>query len=32
MSNGQVWEIRRETDCHSVNNTYYLKYKICNEK
>ena len=32
MSNGQVWEIRKEIDCHSVNVIYYLKYKMCNEK
>ena len=32
MSNGQVWEIRREIDCQSVNVIYYLKCKICNEK
>ena len=32
MSNGQVWEIRREIDCHSVNVIYYLKCKMCNEK
>ena len=25
MSNGQVWEIHREIDCHSVNVIYYLK-------
>ena len=24
VSNGQVWEIRREIDCHSVNVIYYL--------
>ena len=32
MSNGQVWEIQREIDCHSVNIIYYLKCKMCNEK
>ena len=32
MSNRQVWEIRRETDCQSVNVIYYLKCKMCNEK
>ena len=32
MLNGQIWEIRREIDCHSVNVIYYLKCKICNEK
>ena len=32
MPNGQVWEIRREIDCHSVNVIYYLKCKMCNEK
>ena len=32
MSNGQVWEIRREIDCHSVNVIYYLKCKMCKEK
>ena len=32
MSNGKVWEIRRETDCHSVNVIYYLKCKMCKEK
>ena len=32
MSNGQVWEIRREIDCRSVNVIYYLKCKMCNEK
>ena len=32
MSNGQVREIRREIDCHSVNVIYYLKCKMCNEK
>ena len=32
MSNGQVWEIRREIDCHSVNVIYHLKCKMCNEK
>ena len=32
MSNGQVWKISRETDCHSVNVIYYLKCKMCNEK
>ena len=30
MSNGQVWEIHREIDCHSVKVIYYLKCKICN--
>ena len=32
MSNGQVWKIRRETECRSVNVMYYLKCKMCNEK
>ena len=32
MSNGHVWEIRREIGCHSVNIIYYLKCKMCNEK
>ena len=32
MSNGQILEIRREIDCHSVNHIYYLKCKLCNEK
>ena len=32
MSNGQIWEIRREIDYHSVNFIYYLENKICNEK
>ena len=32
MSNGQVWQIRRKIDCHSVNVIYYLKFKKCNEK
>ena len=32
MSNDQIWEIRRETDCHSVNVIYYLKCKMCNKK
>ena len=32
MPNGQVREIRREIDCHSVNVIYYLKCKMCNEK
>ena len=32
MSNGQVWEIQREIDCHSVNIIYHLKCKMCNEK
>ena len=32
MSNGHVWEICREIDCHSANVIYYLKCKICNEK
>ena len=32
MLNGQIWEIRREIDCLSVNVIYYLKSKICNEK
>ena len=32
MSNDQVWEIRREIDCYSVNVIYYLKCKMCNEK
>ena len=29
---GQVWKIRRETECCSVNVMYYLKCKMCNEK
>ena len=32
MSNGQVWENRREIDCHSVNVIYYLKCNTCGEK
>ena len=32
MSNDQVWEIPRETDCHSVNVIYHLKCKMCNKK
>ena len=32
MSNGQVWEIRSETDCHSVSVIYYLKSNMCNKK
>ena len=32
MLNHQVWEIRREIDCHSINVFYYLKCKMCNEK
>ena len=32
MSNGQVWEIRREINWHSVNAIFYLKCKTCNEK
>ena len=32
MSNGQAWEIRRESDCHSINFIYYLKCKMCNKK
>ena len=32
MSNGQVWKILRELDCHSVNVKHYLKCKMCNEK
>ena len=32
MSNAQVWEIRREMGCYSVNVIYYLKCKMCNEK
>ena len=31
MSNGQIWEIRRIIDCHSINVIYYLKCKMCNE-
>ena len=31
MSNGQVWEICRKIDCHSVIVIYYLKWKMCNE-
>ena len=32
LSNGQVWKIRREIDCHQVNVMYYLNCKICIEK
>ena len=32
MSNGQVQEIRRVIDCHSVNVIHYLKCEMCNEK
>ena len=32
MSNGKVWEIRREIDCHSVNVKYYLKCRIVTKK
>ena len=32
ISNGQVQEIRREIDYHSVNAINYLKCKMCNEK
>ena len=32
MPNGQVWEICREIDYHSVNVIYYLKCKMCTEK
>ena len=32
MSNDQVWEIRREIGCQSVNVIYYLKCKMGNEK
>ena len=32
MSNGKVWGICGEIDCHSVNAIYYLKCKMCNEK
>ena len=32
MSNGQVWEIRQEIVCCSVNVIYYLKCKMCNKK
>ena len=32
MSNGQVWEIRIEIDCHSVNGIYYVKCKMFYEK
>ena len=32
ISNGQVWEIRRETDCLSVNVIYYVKCKMCDEE
>ena len=32
MSNRQLWEIRREINCHSVNVIYYLKCIMCNEK
>ena len=32
MSNSQVWEIRKEIDCHSLNAIYYLKCKMCNQK
>ena len=32
MSNGQVWEICKEIDCHSANVNYYLKCKIVTKK
>ena len=32
MSNGQIWDIRRNINCHSINVIYYLKCKMCNEK
>ena len=32
MSSGQVWEICREIDFHSVNAIYYLKSKMCDAK
>ena len=32
MSNGQVWEIRREINWHSVNAIFYLKCKMGNAK
>ena len=32
MTNGQVWEVRREIDCYLVNIIYYLKCKMCNKK
>ena len=32
MSNGQVWEIHRENDCHSVNVICYLKCKMSKMK
>ena len=31
-SNAQIWEIRKETDCHSVNDIYYLECKMRNKK
>ena len=31
-SNGQIWQICKEIDCHSVNVIYYLKCTMCNEK
>ena len=30
MSNKQVWEIRRDIYCHSINVIYYLKCLMCN--
>ena len=32
MSNVQIWEIRKEIDCHSVNDIYYPICKMCNKK
>ena len=32
VSNGQVWEICRQIDCHSVSVIYYLKCKMCSKK
>ena len=32
MYNGQVWEVHRETDCHSASVIYYLKCNMCNKK
>ena len=32
ISYGEVWEIRKKIDCHSVNVIYYLKCKMCNQK
>ena len=32
MSNGQIWENRREIDCHSVKVIYYLSVKCIMKK